>query len=708
MTSVATKPADACGAHPAEGWAISGMGAVSCLGVGCDALREALAAGRDGLAPIDRFSTDGFSVHLAGLVPGMAPAARGEARCAAFAETAAREALARARFDPARCPPHRLGLVVGTSLGDQVEGIHRIAEVVGDAVGARGPRLTVSTACAASTNAIGLACDLLASGAVDAVLAGGADVLTLKIFAGFHSLGVLSAAACAPFSEPFGTTLGEGAGFLLLESPASARARAVTPAMAVLGYGLSTDAHHATSPDPKGSGVARALRAALADARIAADGIDYVNAHGTGTRANDAAEWSALRLVFGAHADGLLVSSTKGHLGHAQGAAGVLEIISTLLCLEQGAVPPTLRFRGPRPGGPLDPVGQATPRKAPVRHAVAANSAFGGCNAAVVLGPPSAPAERRARRVIVRGLGAVGAFGSSAAELERALDTGLPLAPAVQGFSFERIVRGVDPRGLDPSTMYLTAAVALGLAEGGLDLRGAARDRAGLFVGTSRASPASDDEFEETLARRGPQGVSALAFSRLVLNAAAGHCARLLSLKGANTTVSMGEGSGLLATAHAAEALAWRTDCDLLAAAGYEELRVSERIPGSGEGAACVLLEGTERVQAGAVELAGWAIAGPSGGEEAIHRALAMAALPGDEIDLWIGAGRGIASAPGLEGTRRSRPEEVVGCSTSYSSAIECAAAVLALRRRPGAVLVSASGGRSAAVALVFQRRGET
>jgi 3-oxoacyl-[acyl-carrier-protein] synthase II len=286
---------------------VTGMGAVTALGRGIPALWSAMAAGDDGIRPIQRFATAGFDAVLGGVIADRNRPGTGDAPlCIELGIDAAREAWAAAGL--AALPSERIALVVGSSLGDEQVPLHRVTEAIGDAVGALGPRLTISTACTSSTNALGLALDLLEQGAADAVLAGGADVLTPLVHAGFHALGVLSTGKCAPFSRPTGTTLGEGAGFVVLERAASARSRGARTDLAVLGYGLSADAYHETGPDPSGASVARALRGALVHAGIPCDAIGYVNAHGTGTIAGDPAEWRALRHVLGERAASVPVS----------------------------------------------------------------------------------------------------------------------------------------------------------------------------------------------------------------------------------------------------------------------------------------------------------------------------------------------------------------------------------------------------------------
>jgi 3-oxoacyl-[acyl-carrier-protein] synthase II len=655
---------------------VRGVGAVSALGRGAAALWAAIAAGREGIRPIERFSTEGFSVHLGGMV---AEGAReGEDLCVAFAVEAAREALAQA----GPLAGGTTALVLGTSIGDHVDGLHRLTEQVGDALRALGPRITISTACSSSTNALGLGKDLLEAGIVDRVVAGGTDTLTPEIFAGFHALGLLSPGPCAPFGEPVGTTLGEGAGFLVLE-----RARAGAPHLAALaGYGLSGDAYHATSPDPTGAGAARAVRGALADAGIAPDRIDYVNAHGTGTAANDAAEWRALETVFGDRAPSLPVSSTKSFLGHAQGAAGVLEIIATLLGMRAGLIPPTLHVTRARPRCPPDPVAQDRPRACVVRHAVCSNSAFGGANAAVVVSAEAEGRPERARReVFLTGAGAVGAHGTTLGELGRALAAGRRLGGRAPAFRLEDRVKGADARGLDTASRLLTAAAAAALADAGVTLRGAARERAGIFLGTTRVSVESAREFRASIEQRGLPRLSATAFTRMVLNAPAGACAKLLSLKGPTTTLTTGPGSGLTALVYAALYLGARHDADRLLAAAVDEADPAEIDRGAGEAAACLVLD-VERPAAGpAVRIAGLGLAGPGALAAAVAQARAMAGA----------AAEGLSPAP--------RVAEVLGVAAAAGPLLACAAAVEMLRRgEVGSVLVADPGDGSTASAVIL------
>jgi 3-oxoacyl-[acyl-carrier-protein] synthase II len=562
--------------------AITGLGAACATGTGCDALWDAISLGRDGLRPVTRFSIAEFPPHVAGLWPGWDGRQQDDLRSAELAIAALNEAWAHAQLSEAGVPPERIAVVLGTCFGERFHGFETLTLEAARAIGARGPRFTVSTACASSTAAIGIGRDLIREGAADIVLAGGADVLSRQVFAGFFALGALSPGKCAPFGEPAGMTLGEGAGFVVLEAAARARSRGLSR---VLGYGLSADAHHETAPDPSGSGVARAITAALEDAGLPAGAIDFVSAHGTGTDSNDPAEWLAVRSALGEQAARIPMTATKSFLGHAQGAAGVLELIAALLCMKRGLVPQTLRDSPQRAGVAADTVAARAPRAHRVRNLLKLSAGFGGANTALVVGEPAAKRAPAPPRVIeVAGLAALGAHGLTLEGLEGGVRCG-----ATPAFSLERYVRAAPKRELDPSSKLLTAAAQLALDDAKVAIRGPMRARAGLFNGTSRIPARSAHECRASIDLRGVRGISAPAFTQMVLNAPAGTCAKLHSLKGPLLVLSAGRASGLLAIVRAAQHLADRSAADLIVAGGHEELPV-EPAPHDAEGAAVVLL----------------------------------------------------------------------------------------------------------------------
>ncbi len=687
------------------------MGSICALGRGIPALWSGIDQGLDGMVTIRRFSTDGIKSKIAGMIPDknfIATAAKPISRLnIEFALDAAREAWEMARLNASGILPERIGLVFGTSLGDFEMPLHQMAEAVAAELGVRGPVLTVSTACSSSTNAIGLGLDLLRQGCVDAVIAGGADVLNPIMLAGFNSLGVLSSGKCAPFSHPFGTTLGEGAGFLVLERADTAPRPGIPIRGTLEGYGLSGDSYHDTSPDPTGSGVARALSGALHHSGIHPEQIAYVNAHGTGTAANDPAEWKAIQMVFGERSTRLPVSSTKSYLGHAQGAAGVLEIIVTLLSMESQVIPPTLNYTEVRKQGPADPVFSPRPRPHPVQYSLCTNSAFGGANAAVVVGVPDAPRPRlpfpvSVKTVHVTGLGIVGPHGIGLEAIIPAMENAVRLnSGRVPDFSWPELFPTVDRRGLDPASRFLTASIGLAMADACLPVKRARDDRMGLILGTINPSPESVVALHRSIKKNGLPLLSTTAFSRMVLNAPAGTSSKLLSLGGPLSTISTGWGSGLAAIVYAADILRNRDDADVMAAGGLDEFDPEFETAVSGEGAACALLTSLPAFGKTPIAVTGWGMAGPNHLTHAIQTALAMAGIGEHSLQALFGAGMKDC----LPEIPHRDPTTAFGLAPAFSPALAFNAAVLWLRLgKAQHVLVADGNGQSLSCAIILSR----
>jgi 3-oxoacyl-[acyl-carrier-protein] synthase II len=255
----------------------------------------------------------------------------------------------------------------------------------------RGVSLCVATACASGTHAIGEAFMHIAMGNAEAIVAGAAEsVFTPLIFTAFAQMGALSTRNEAPAqaSRPFdldrdGFVIGEGAAVLVLEEYEHAKRRSARIYAELAGYGMSSDAFHITAPAPEGDGAARAMVAALKSAEISPDDVDYINAHGSSTKANDTAESAAIETVFGEHARKLSVSSTKGTTGHCLGAAGAIEAVFTVLAIRDGIAPPTANYSTPDPTCRLDYTPN-TARERKIRHAISNSFGFGGQNACIV------------------------------------------------------------------------------------------------------------------------------------------------------------------------------------------------------------------------------------------------------------------------------------------------------------------------------------
>lgn len=393
---------------------VTGMGAVSAWGWGVGPLWKGLQSGITAIRPFDRFDHARQRSHVAGQVPGDPPPAyvrpRGWNRLAfsdRFALFAAGEAVAQAGLEP---PLLDVGLYFASSTGGMLESEWFFEDLVrtrgergrrglvasqqlnapGDAVarqlGVSGPVQTVSSACASGGLAIEAALMALRAGELDQALAGGSDSLCQITYSGFNSLRAVDEGPCRPFREGrAGMSLGEGAAVLVLETLTRAQKRGAVPIAELLGAGSSCDANHMTAPHPEGIGAALAVDRALQDAQVAPPAIGFINAHGTGTPLNDAAEWAAFERALGRRAAEVPVTSTKGAVGHLLGSAGCLEAVATVLCLQAREVHPTA---GEGRVDPAIPVQLVDARPAPLNGAtvgISTSLAFGGANVALVL-----------------------------------------------------------------------------------------------------------------------------------------------------------------------------------------------------------------------------------------------------------------------------------------------------------------------------------
>ncbi len=401
--------------------AITGAGVVTAIGQDLDGFWAGLVTGVSGISEIEGFPVGDLRVTRAGEVkklrrdiPGAPRGGDGRPRRGTYCRTsrflvhAAREALETAELRDALPDADRIGVVVGTALGGIDEASRALAApgalraLTGSVydgptrnlarwLGARGPALTVTTACASGATSLGLAADLLRAGQADVVLAGGADGLCRFVQRGFNVLRSLTRDAVRPFDRRrSGLLLGEGAGLVVLERVDTAVRRGHRPLGYLLGHASTADGAHITAPDPEGRGLELAVRAALAEAGLAPDALDLVSAHGTGTPANDRVETDVLKRVLGPRARAIPVNSIKAHLGHTMGAAATLEAIMCLLAGRHGQVPPTLNYGEADPECDLDCVPNAARIWRP-RVSLSTSLGFGGCNAALVLATGEEP-----------------------------------------------------------------------------------------------------------------------------------------------------------------------------------------------------------------------------------------------------------------------------------------------------------------------------
>ena len=400
---------------------VTGLGILCPLGNDVGTVWRRLLAGRSGIAAITRFDATRLPTRIAGEVKGFDPedfiekrAARRMDPYSQYAVAAARQAVGDAGLNVA-AEPERIGAVVATGGGglQTFEQLSRVlleqgpgrmspffatmmipnmaAAQVSLELGLKGPLSTVCTACAAGANAIGDAFEIIRRGAAEAMVAGGAEAPVNETgVAAFSVMRALSTRNEAPqeASRPFdagrdGFVLGEGAGMLLLEELEHARARGARVYAEIVGYGMSSEAFHVALPDATGEAQARAMLAALTEAGMTPDDVDYVNAHGTATPAGDIAETRAIKIAFGARAARVPVSSTKSMTGHLLGAAGAIEALFCVRAITDGVVPPTINLTHPDPECDLDYVPIAA-RTVPVRTAMSNSFGFGGHDVSLV------------------------------------------------------------------------------------------------------------------------------------------------------------------------------------------------------------------------------------------------------------------------------------------------------------------------------------
>jgi nodulation protein E len=390
---------------------VTGLGVVSSVGQSTQDYWNSLIAGRSGFAPPTLGTTAQATGKLVGEVKGFEPAAHFESsqlplidRVSQFAVVAARQAVSQSGLVLRDELAERTAAIIGTGSGGHTtvdESFHRLyatgaarlhpltipkamisapASQVSMYCGVKGPVFSVSSACASATHAIGQAFHMVRSGSVTCALTGGTEAsITFGAMKGWEAMRIMSPDTCRPFSKDRkGMLIGEGAAIVVLETLDHARNRGADILAEIAGFGMSADSKDLTAPDV--NGMTRAISAALADAALPPDMIDYVNAHGTATTANDHAETVALHQSFGAHARQLAVSSTKSVIGHTLGAAGALEFVAAIMAIREGVVPPTMNYLGADPECDLDYVPNEA-RRMSVRAILNNSFAFGGLNA---------------------------------------------------------------------------------------------------------------------------------------------------------------------------------------------------------------------------------------------------------------------------------------------------------------------------------------
>jgi 3-oxoacyl-[acyl-carrier-protein] synthase II len=603
---------------PSSAAGITGLGAVTPFGVGVPPFWAALRAGREAFGPITLFVTDGHRCRNGAEVRRL-PNFKFRrlkqnrlSRADRLAQAAAREALQHAGLlEPhsgtARDAVH-MGIVVGTAAGGILElerffrqrtagraatdlrcsllhsfCLSAVGTHIAQEFAIAGSRLTIATVCSSSGLALAAALELLANNGLERVLVVGTETLSEVTLAGFNSLRSVAPERCQPFDRHRrGLVLGEGAGAMVIESHESLARRGAEPLAWLAGYGLNTDLYHFTAPQPEGAAIAAAIRAALVDAGVPAQAIDYINAHGTGTRLNDAAETLGVKAALGGHAHRVAVSSVKSMIGHTLGAASVLEAIATVLGLREGIVVPTAGLETPDPECDLDYTpGRA--RRRPLQWALSNSFAFGGSNISLVFSrqQPAAAAETLSSRrlediAVITGIGAVTPYGPDLQALTRGWTrhSGLSSLEALGehwrrhrgGLVDLEAVRRQIPvrqrRRLNRQATFLIAAVQQALQDA--DTAKEDHATAAIVYGSAFGCSNNVHRFYSRLLAEGPQFTSPQEFNLSVTNAPPALVAQGLGLKGpiwvfaadeASWDVALGWGARLIRCGRAARAI---------------------------------------------------------------------------------------------------------------------------------------------------------
>jgi len=542
--------------------AVTGLGLVTSLGFGRERSFARLCAGERGITEVSLFDPSGLKSRIAAEVRGLdvrSIAPQGEAddwsRSDALSFVAAREALAQA----GHVEGSALGLALGGTTGGMYETERALAAIMPNrstphdarrlldfplavsverlarALGRVAPSATVCSACSSGAVAIALGASWLLSGRSSRVLAGGVDGLCQLTFTGFSALGAVDPEPSRPFDAGrAGLTLGEGAGFLVLELESTALARGAPVIAFLSGWAIASEAHHVTHPEPSGARAARVLSDAMAAAGLPTSGIDYVNAHGTGTIQNDAMEARALERVFGADVSKVWVSSSKAQIGHTLGAAGAIEAAITALSVNRGLLPPTAGLQNPE--APALRHVRAPNQSASLRAALSSSFGFGGACAVLAFEAPGAEPRVLSRKltaeIVISGAasyGPAGVLGGAESARYLASDAALPASPP-------------EPLSLlDPERSRRfgrTSALVVATAERALQDARCQAAETGFVVGSAFGDVERSVRFLQKVLGQGPKFASPAEFPQLIASTGSGNASIYLGLTGPCLSVS--------------------------------------------------------------------------------------------------------------------------------------------------------------------------
>ncbi|WP_347553111.1 beta-ketoacyl-[acyl-carrier-protein] synthase family protein (plasmid) [Pseudalkalibacillus hwajinpoensis] len=555
--------------------AVTGIGILSALGQNKKETFENMKQNQTGIDNIQSFDASKFISNIGAEIKGYEPSDHFSPeeqtsfdRCSQYAILSIQEALGEAKL--AQENIETIGLAFGTCNGglnslEQQNGLSNLDSQLtknypffqqGDSVAKHfhfnGPVMTLNTACAASGNAIGFACDMLQHGYADAMIAGGSDSMSSSVYAGFNALKALNDKPCSPYNHRYGLSLGEGSAFLVLEPLEKALGREAKIYSVINGYGLSSDAYHETAPEPEGKGILHAVQMAVAQGGVENERIEYINTHGTGTKANDPAELKGLQSFFGDGFKDINVSSSKAYFGHNLGAAAAIEYATTLLALEHGLLPATIHFEKAREGCETAKLVTNEMRAETPDYFLCNNSAFGGHNASIlsknVFHSPQTPIfdsnseTTKQSDVVICGFGTVHALANKSGSILSSFTTHSSPKTKLE-FSLKEYNKALYERRMNPLTQYSIGACDLAIKNSLQDKEWS--EDIGLVYGTSRGSLKSAEKYLGSILDRGIDNASGVYFPDMVLNSTAGKIAKKFRIKGFSSSHSSGGTDGL-------------------------------------------------------------------------------------------------------------------------------------------------------------------
>lgn len=599
---------------------ITGIGVISSAGLGVDELWKNVCDGVSGIKKSKKIDTSKLITAYAGeinddnfienLDENMKKNTDMTGKLAVYAVD---EAISMAKIDLGLYNPYRIGTIVGTSLGGHLSGdkfheqwlkegfekadgsllhyysLHAVTDAICQKYPVRGTKSIISTACSASATAIGYSSDLIRAGKADIMIAGGSDPVSRLSFGGFNSLQALDCKPCSPYSASNGITLGEGAGFLILENEEFAKKRGANILAELCSYGITSDAYHQTAPDLGGDGARRSMEIAIEKAGYVPEEITYVNGHGTGTGANDNAEEKAINKVFKDYAKQIYVSSTKGSTGHCLGAAGAIEAVISVMAIRDNIIPATTNSVGDNRKDSCKFVWDNPIRKE--CKAVLSNSfAFGGNNSTLLFSKynnkDTGNIERKRKRIVITGIGSISCAGSSCEELFEALDqnkcqlepildydTSLYNSKSVgqcKEIEWKKYMPSSVVRRLDKITKMSLAVSKQAIDDAKLKITRANSERVGIMYGTGSGPISTIEEINRCIIKEGIDKVNPKTFPNSVMNAAPGNISIVNRIKGATSAIVAGGVSTHSAMVYAYELLQ-NGDSDQMIVVGADE-----------------------------------------------------------------------------------------------------------------------------------------